>query len=74
MPRTRPPYPPEFRAEAIRLLRASGRSIPQLARELGVSAQTLRNWATQSEIDAPARRLTRHPHPPERAEADVPSC
>ena len=35
----------EFRAEAVRLLRSSGRSVPQLARELGCSPQSLRNWA-----------------------------
>ena len=45
-----PPYSEEFRREAVRLLRSSGRSVPQLARELGVSPQSLRNWV------APARR------------------
>jgi transposase len=38
------PYSDEFRREAVRLLRSSGRSAPELARELGVSAQSLRNW------------------------------
>ena len=55
MARTRPAYPPEFRQEAVRLLRSSGRPIPVLARELGVSPQSLRNWATQAEIDAGER-------------------
>jgi transposase len=53
--RTRPAYPPEFRREAVRLLRSSGKTIPALARELGVSPQSLRNWATQAEIDAGER-------------------
>jgi transposase len=55
VPATRPPYTPEFRQEAVRLLRSSGRTIPALARELGVSPQSLRNWATQAAIDAGER-------------------
>ena len=46
-----PPNSLEFRLEAVRLLRSSDRSIPQLARELGVSPQTLRNWAVQLQVD-----------------------
>jgi transposase len=52
MPRTRPAYPPEFRREAVELVRSSGRSIPQIADELGVSQQSLRNWVRQGDIDA----------------------
>jgi transposase len=55
VPASRPPYTPEFRQEAVRLLRSSGKTIPALARELGVSPQSLRNWATQAEIDAGER-------------------
>ena len=52
MPRSRPPYPPEFRAEAIRLVKTTGESIPKLAKDLGVSDQTLRNWVAQDDVDA----------------------
>ena len=55
MAATRPAYPPEFRQEAVRLLRSSGKTIPVIARELGVSPQSLRNWAAQAEIDAGER-------------------
>ena len=47
-----PPYSLEFRQEAVRLLRTSGRSVPQLARELGCSEQSLRNWSRQVDVDA----------------------
>src|SRR3954451_1565864 len=46
-----PPYSLEFRREAVRLLRTSGRSIPQLSRELGCSPQSLRNWSRQIDVD-----------------------
>ena len=43
--RTRQPrYTPEFRAEAIRLVRSSSDSIAKIARDMGVSAQALRLW------------------------------
>jgi transposase len=45
------PYPLEFRQEAVALLRRSGKSVPQLASELGVSPQSLRNWARLIDID-----------------------
>jgi transposase len=50
MPRIEP-YSLEFRQEAVRLLRTSGRSVPQLADELGISPQSLRNWTRQLAVD-----------------------
>lgn len=50
MPKT-PPYTPEFRREAVQLLKRSGRPTPQLAAELGVSPQSLRNWSRQIDVD-----------------------
>jgi transposase-like protein len=51
VPRTRPPYPPEFRREAIELVRISSRSQHQIAEDLGISDVTLRNWVKQAERD-----------------------
>ena len=51
MPRTRPPYPPEFRAEAVRLIRSSGKPLSQISKDLGVSEQSLRVWSKQADLD-----------------------
>jgi transposase-like protein len=48
----RAPYPPEFRREAVELVRSSGRPGREIARELGVSYESLRLWVKQSKIDA----------------------
>jgi len=55
MPKTRPPFPAEFRREAVKLMRDSDKPVPQLARDLGVSENTLRNWSRQAEVDAGER-------------------
>jgi transposase len=51
VPKTHPPYPPEFRAEAVRLLRSGVKTAPELAKDLGVSDQALRNWLRQADRD-----------------------
>ena len=53
-------YTQEFKAEAVQLARSSPeRSIRQLAYELGIADQTLRNWINQAQIDRGEReRLT----------------
>ena len=51
MPRTRPPYPPEFRVETVRLLRSGAATIRQVSEDVGVSQQTLRNWLRQADLD-----------------------
>jgi transposase len=55
MPSSRPPYSPEFRRRAVELVRSSGASIPQIADELGVSPQSLRNWVRQTQLDSGER-------------------
>ena len=55
MPRSHPPYPPEFRAEAVRLVRAGARNPEELARDLGCSARAIRNWVRQTDLDVGRR-------------------
>lgn len=43
------PYPPEFRREAVSLV--SGRSVREVAGELGVSYESLRLWLKQDQLD-----------------------
>src|SRR6478735_8113864 len=50
VPKTRTAYPPEFRREAVQMLRA-GRTSKELVMSLGVSEQTLRNWRRRAEAD-----------------------
>ncbi len=51
MPRTRPPYPPEFRVETVRLLRSGAATIRQVCEDVGVSQQTPGNWLRQADLD-----------------------
>jgi transposase len=55
MPKSHVPYAPEFRAEAIRLVRQSGKPAAEIARRLEVSTETLRLWVRQAEIDEGVR-------------------
>ena len=52
MGRTKPPYAPEFRAEAARLARTSGQPLRATAEHLGVSVEALRAWVKQAAVDA----------------------
>ena len=58
MGKTRPSYPPEFKEEAVRLVRVVSEArwpVPKVARELGLAPETLRSWVRQAEVDAGER-------------------
>jgi transposase len=60
---TKPQYPPQFKAEAVQLVRSSGRSISKIAKDLGISGTSLRNWVKQAQIDQGEREgLTTEEH------------
>jgi transposase len=50
MPKSHPPYAPEYRRRIIELARA-GRSINELAREFERSANAIRYWLKQAGLD-----------------------
>jgi transposase len=51
VPRAKPQYPPQFKAEAVQLVQSSGSSISKIAKDLGISGTSLRNWVKQAQID-----------------------
>ncbi len=50
MPKMHCPYPAEFREQMVALVR-SGRSPGELSREFEPSAQAIRNWVHQADLD-----------------------
>ncbi len=51
MGKSKPPYPAEYRAEAVRLVRSGQQSVAQIARDLGVSYEALRGWVKQADLN-----------------------
>lgn len=69
MPRTRPPYPAEFRQQIIELARA-GRTPAQLSREFGCTAQTIANWIGAARRDTRLAVVSQHVVPIETEACD----
>jgi transposase len=55
MPKTHAPYPEEYRQQILELARA-GRSAEELAKEFEPTAQCIRNWIKQDELDRGQRQ------------------
>ncbi len=55
MQRYTPAYAPEFRAEAVQLVRTGVKPLSAIARDLGVSVPSLRYWVRQQEVDTGQR-------------------
>ena len=57
MAKQRKKYTEEFKRDAVRLMRdRGGRTVSQIADDLGVTANQLHRWATQYEQQAVAKR------------------
>ncbi len=50
MPKSRPPYPAEYRRRIVELARA-GRSIAELAREFEPTENCIREWVKRADLD-----------------------
>ena len=50
--RTRRRFTEEFKSEAVRVVRDSGKSVGAIARELDLTETALRRWVAQAEVDA----------------------
>jgi transposase len=53
MSKTRREFTPEFKQEAVALLRSSGRPLTQVAGELGIQPSMLRSWQRRQNGEAP---------------------
>ena len=49
--RKRRSFTPEFRAEAVRLVREGSKSLPQVAKDLDLTESALRNWVREADGD-----------------------
>jgi transposase len=50
--RKRRKFTSEYKAETVRLIQRSGKSIGQMALELGIGETALRRWVEQAEVEA----------------------
>ena len=49
--RKRRSFTPEFKAEAVRLVREGSKSLSQLARDLDLTESALRNWVRAADVE-----------------------
>ena len=50
--RRRRKFSAEYKAETVRLIQRSGKSVGQMALELGIGETALRRWVEQAEVEA----------------------
>jgi transposase len=55
MPRPRRFFPPEYKAEVIELIRSTGKTVGQVARDLDLTETAVRTWVRQADLDTGRR-------------------
>jgi transposase len=55
MPRPRRFFPPEYKAEVVELIRSTGKTVGQVARELDLTETAVREWVKRADLDAGRR-------------------
>lgn len=55
MPRPRRFFPPEYKAEVVELIRSTGKTVGQVARELNLTETAVREWIKRADLDAGRR-------------------
>jgi transposase len=55
MPRPRRFFPPEYKAEVVELIRSTGKTTGQVARELDLTETAVREWVKRADLDAGRR-------------------
>ncbi len=55
MPRPRRIFPPEYKAEVVELVRSTGKTPAQVARELDLTETAVRDWVKWADLDAGRR-------------------
>ena len=44
-------FSPEFKAQTVELIRSSGKTVPEVCRDLDLSETAVRRWVAQADID-----------------------
>jgi transposase len=55
VPRLRRFFPPEYKAEVVELIRSTGKTAGQVARELDLTETAVREWVKRADLDAGRR-------------------
>src|ERR1700690_1837039 len=50
--RARRVHTPEFKAEAVKLVKEGGRKVAELSRDLGLADSLVRSWVRQADVDS----------------------